>query len=103
MSLLLFKKCFLESIRAGQKRSTIRRWRAPRVRAGGRAYAPGIGWITIEHVDEVRLRDLDDVDAHADGFENLTQMRRELRRIYPSVKTDGKCWFRVRFTVVAEG
>ena len=99
MSLLLFKKCFLEPIRAGQKRSTIRRWRSPRVRAGGRAFSPGIGWVTIEDVNEINLRDLDNADARADGFDNATQMRRELRRIYPAIKKDGKCWFRVRFTI----
>lgn len=99
MSLLLFKKCYLEAIRTGLKQTTIRRWSRPRVRAGGRAYSPGLGWICIENVDEVELRKLDDGDARADGFGSAAQMRKELRRIYPKVKTDGKFWFRVRFRI----
>jgi hypothetical protein len=100
MSLLLFKKCFLEAIRAGQKRSTIRRWRTPRVRAGGRAFSPGLGWVNIENVDVVSLRELNDWDARVDGFASAMQMRRELKKIYPHSKSDGKRWFRVRFKFV---
>jgi hypothetical protein len=99
MSLLLFKKCFLEAIRTGAKRTTVRRWSRPRVHAGGRAFSPGVGWICIENVDEVDLGDLDDIDARADGFGSAAQMRRELKKIYPEVPTDGKSWFRVRFRV----
>ena len=99
MGLLLFKKCFLEAIRTGSKQTTIRRWTRPRLRPGTRAFSPGVGWICIENVDEVNLRDLDDLDARADGFESVAKMRRELRKIYPKVKSDGKTWFRVRFRV----
>ena len=99
MSLLLFKKCFLEAIRSGAKQTTIRRWSKPRVRAGARAYAPGLGWICIENVAEVDLRELDDGDARADGFNSVAQMRKELRRMYPKLKNDGKVWFRVRFRI----
>jgi hypothetical protein len=102
MSLLLFKKQFLEAIRAGEKRTTIRRWARPRVRAGGRAYSPGLGWVAIDHVDEVNLRDLDDGDARADGFGSVLLMRRELKKIYPDARSDGKFWFRVRFTWAAD-
>ena len=99
MSLLLFKKGFLNAIRTGEKRTTIRRWNKPRVRAGGRAFSPGIGWISIEDIEEVNLADLNECDERADGFHNAAQMRKELGRIYPNVKADGKCWFRVRFRI----
>ncbi|HEY8665456.1 MAG TPA: ASCH domain-containing protein [Tepidisphaeraceae bacterium] len=102
MLLLLFKKQFFESIRAGQKRTTIRRWTKPRVCAGKQAFTPGLGWISIECVDVVLLRELDDVDAQADGFASAEQIRRELRRLYPAIKRDGKHWFRVRFSLTFE-
>lgn len=99
MALLLFQKRFLEAIRTGEKKTTIRRWSRPRVQPGRRAFSPGLGWISIENVDEVKLRDLDDTDARADGFDSARQMRRELKRIYPRIKADGKCWFRIRFRI----
>jgi hypothetical protein len=98
MSLLLFKKQFLDAIRAGEKRTTIRRWTRPRVRAGTRAFSPGLGWLAIDHVDEVSLRDLNDHDARADGFDCAAQMRRELAKLYPAANSEGKSWFLVRFT-----
>jgi hypothetical protein len=97
MSLLLFKKQFLELIRSGEKQTTIRRWRNARVRAGRQAFAPGLGWIAIEEIHHVKLRDLNDADARADGFNSAASMRRELRKLYPQSRSDGKSWFRIRF------
>jgi hypothetical protein len=93
MSLLLLQKRFLEAIRTGEKKTK------PRVQPGGRAFSPGLGWVSIEKIDEVKLQDLDESDARADGFDSVAAMRRELRRIYPQIKADGKCWFRVRFRI----
>jgi hypothetical protein len=101
MSLLLFKKRFVESIRTGQKRTTIRRWDRPRVFAGRRAFSPGVGWLLIEAIEVVALRELSAADAKADGFVTAREMRRELKEIYPTEKSDGKRWFRVRFTIEA--
>jgi hypothetical protein len=98
MGQLLFKKCFWEAIRRGSKRTTVRRWRSPRLRAGQRAFAPGLGWLLIESVDVVAdLDDLADADARADGFETLEQMKRALHELYPSRARDGRRWFRVAF------
>jgi hypothetical protein len=102
MSLLLFKKPFLELIRSGEKQTTIRRWRNARVRAGRRVFAPGLGWIAIEEINQIKLRDLNDADAHADGFKNAALMRRELRKLYPQIRSDGKAWFRIRFKLPAK-
>jgi hypothetical protein len=100
MGQLLFKKCFAEPIRAGTKTTTLRRWASPRVRAGERLFSPGIGWLRIESVEPLASLDsLTDADARADGFENLSQLKRMLRRIYPHAKSDGRGWFKVAFRV----
>jgi hypothetical protein len=97
MGQLLFKKCFFDAIRSGQKRTTIRRWSSARLKAGQRAFAPGLGYLTIEAVDVVRLEQLSDADALADGFDSLAQMKRMLRRLYPAAASDGRQWFKVSF------
>ena len=45
---LFFKKPLQEAIRAGRKRTTIRRWKTAGLRAGDRTYAPGLGWLRID-------------------------------------------------------
>jgi hypothetical protein len=102
MGQLLFKKCFWDAIREGTKRTTVRRWRAARVKPGGRAWAPGVGWLTILSVDVVRsLEQLTDADAIADGFTTAADMRKVLREIYPNSSGDGRQWFRVEFATEA--
>ena len=97
MGQLLFKKCFWQSIHDGTKRTTIRRWLRPRVKPGGRAFAPGIGWLLIDSIEIVSLTKLTDADARADGFECARAMRRALREFYPRIARDGRKWFRVAF------
>jgi hypothetical protein len=97
MSLLLFKKEFATAIRSGSKTTTLRRWARPRVGVGRRAFAPGIGWLFIEAVDQVELEALDDRDASSDGFASMAAMLKKLTLLYPTEKLDGKQWYRVRF------
>jgi hypothetical protein len=97
MGQLLFKKCFWDAIRRGTKRTTIRRWASARLKAGRRAWTPGLGWLEIESVQVVELADLGDADARADGFDSAGEMLRALRAIYPSHDSDGRRWFRVTF------
>jgi hypothetical protein len=100
MALLLFKKEFRAAIREGRKRTTLRRWKVARVRAGSRAFAPGVGWLVIEEVESIEhLRLLKIEDARADGFASRAQMTRALRELYPAkmCREDGRMWFRVRF------
>ena len=97
MSLLLFKKQFIQSIRAGQKTTTIRRWTTSRVRERQRAFAPGIGWLIIEAVEQIAILELTPADAQSDGFASKAEMIASLRDLYPDPKRDGKQWFRVRF------
>lgn len=104
MGQLLFKKSFLEPIRSGSKTTTLRRWGSPRVRAGERIFSPGVGWLRIDSVERLvgGLDSLSDADAAADGFADLRQMKRALRRLYPQSereKGDGRGWFKVAFRV----
>jgi hypothetical protein len=103
MGQLLFKKCFWDAIRRGSKQTTVRRWTSPRLRAGQRAFVPGLGWLIIEAVEVVNLDQLGDADARADGFETLAQMKRELHRLYPKRRGDGRQWFRVAFRTDGDG
>ena len=99
MGQLFFKKPLQVAIREGRKRTTIRRWHRPRLRAGQEAFAPGVGWLAIEAVEPVELSGLGDADARADGFASLRELRRVLLELYPDHARDGKHWFRVAFTL----
>jgi hypothetical protein len=103
MGQLLFKKVFWDAIRAGTKRTTVRRWPRPRVSAGSRAFAPGVGWLAVESVDEIAdLARLRESDAVADGFASVGDMIETLLSLYPAHATDGKRWFRVSFHAEAD-
>lgn len=97
MSQLFFKKRFQDAIRAGTKRTTIRRWDRPLLQAGQQAFSPGLGWLLIEAVDAVELDALGDDDAGADGFASAAEMKQLLIELYPRHATDQKQWFRIRF------
>jgi hypothetical protein len=97
MSQLHFKKEFWPLIRSGRKRTTIRRWSAARVKANSRCYAPGLGWLLIDAVEPIALKQLTAADARADGFTSLKLLHHTLQEIYPDQATDGRSWFRVTF------
>jgi len=103
MGLLLFKKCFFASIVSGTKVTTLRRWKTQRLRAGARAFCPGLGWLDVTSVDVVELNDLTDADAHGDGFDDHAGMMKALEEIYPDHATDGRIWFKVRFAMNPDG
>lgn len=95
--MLLFKKKFLPAIRAGEKTQTIRLWPWRRMRVGQRSYIPGVGYISITAVDEVRLTELTDADAALDGFATADALRSEIEAIYGEKLASGSQTFRVRF------
>ncbi len=99
--MLLFKKEFLPAIRQGRKRQTIRLWPYRRMRPGQRSYIPGVGPIRIVAVEPIRLEELTEEDARADGFESLEQLHQALRRIYAQADS-GKNYqpYRVRFELL---
>ena len=84
-------------ILSGEKRTTIRRWNAPRVKAQSRCWAPGLGWLFVESVEQIDLKKLTLADAQADGFASVVSMRKTLFEFYPDHETDGRSWFRVTF------
>jgi hypothetical protein len=97
--MLLFKKKFLPAIRSGEKTQTIRLWKWRTMRAGQRSYIPGAGHIRVDGVDEVRLEDLTDADAHPDGFPTADALRCELITIYGDRIAAGYKAFRVTFHI----
>ncbi len=101
--MLLFKKQFLPAIRQGRKRQTIRLWPYRRMRPGQRSYIPGVGPIRITRVEPVRLEELTDQDAVADGFDTVEQLRRALEEIYQQAqKEKGHQPYRVCFELLSE-
>jgi hypothetical protein len=99
--MLLFKKRFLDAIRAGQKTQTIRLWPYRRMRAGQRSYIPGVGYIEVTAVDEVALEQLTDADAIPDGFPTAAELRAEIARIYADPANADQRAFRIVFRVLA--
>src|SRR4051812_47855569 len=102
MLMLLFKKRFLEAIRAGQKTQTIRLWKYRRMKPGQASYIPGAGYIRVDSVDEVRLEDLSDDDARRDGFESADALRGVLSELYPQQLADGHKAFRIVFHTISK-
>jgi hypothetical protein len=70
------------------------------MRAGQESYIPGAGYIAVDAVDLVRLEDLTDADALADGFDSADSLRAALEEIYPRELALGHQAYRVRFRVV---
>ncbi len=99
MAQLFFKKAMQVAIREGRKRTTLRRWNEPQLRAGREAFSPGLGWLAVERVEPVDLNALGLADARADGFTSLAELREVLFSLYPDHVGDGKRWFRVCFTM----
>lgn len=102
MPQLLFKRKYFEAIRRGRKTTTLRRWKSCKVHAGGSATTPGLGVLKILDCQRVKLRNLKDDDAKADGFESLSDLRQTLKRLYPNLKKDGKQWYKISFELVSE-
>ncbi len=99
--MLLFKKKFLDLIRAGEKTQTIRLWKFRRMRAGQQSYIPGVGYIDITAVDEVTLEHLTEDDARRDGFVSADALRQEIRDLYPHQLAEGHRVYRLVFAVAS--
>lgn len=100
--MLLFKKKFLPAIRAGEKTQTIRLWRWRMMRNGQRSYIPGVGYIRIEQVEQVKLDELTDADAVPDGFPTADLLRQEIQELYADKLSKGYNAFRVVFSLLEE-
>lgn len=98
--MLLFKKKFLDAIRSGEKTQTIRFWPQRRMKPGQRSYIPGVGYISVDAVEQVELSQLADADAQRDGFPDVAALREELAVLYKQRVDGSKTFYRVRFAVL---
>ena len=99
LTMLLFKKKFLEQIKQGEKTQTIRLWKYRRMKSGQRSYIPGVGYIAIENVEPIELSRLTDADAVLDGFLSAELLRNEIRTLYTLEEQKKLTPFRIRFSV----
>lgn len=95
--MLLFKSRFFPAIRQGRKRQTIRFWRRRIVRPGQIHRVPGLGYLRVLQVEEIRPEGLTGEDAAADGFSSVEALREELGRLYDRARRRGRRCYRVRF------
>jgi hypothetical protein len=102
VSMLLFKRKFLDDIRSGAKTQTIRLWKHRMMRSGQRSYIPGVGRIRVTTVEQVDVDALTDADAIPDGFATATALKEELRTIYGEQLESGHQAYRVIFHRVDE-
>lgn len=96
--MLMMKKIYFDAIRRGEKTTTLRYWRWPRVRPGTVQTIRGLGSIRIDDLTAVGKDDLTDAHARADGFEGLAALREAMDAIYPPANRDGRRLYLVRFT-----
>lgn len=80
--MILFEKQFVDSILSGSKTRTYRSWKKPRCKVGSvhqakTDYSVGslFAHLLIASVRSVRLADITDEDAKADGFDNAYMLR----------------------------
>ncbi|HEV3134466.1 MAG TPA: hypothetical protein VG348_07135 [Acidimicrobiia bacterium] len=64
---MLFKRHALDGLADGTITVAFRRWARPRVRAGGQLRT-GVGVVSVDAVDEVRVADITEEDARRAGF-----------------------------------
>jgi hypothetical protein len=76
---MLFRKEFLEGIRAGVVTLAFRRWRRPSVRAGGTLLTP-VGQLSIKSVEPVPRSRISAADAHRAGYDSREILLKELER-----------------------
>ena len=67
-----------EAVRSGGVTTSIRIWKSPRVKVGGR-YALSPGWVEVTPVLELGLADVTDDMARESGFANRVDLLRTAR------------------------
>ena len=82
--MLTFKRKFWDAVLSGEKTQTLRIWKTLRIRENQKSYAPGIGPLWIDSIEEVSFEELTDADAIPDGFSSIEALRKEIRAIYGS-------------------
>jgi len=74
---VLFRRRFLDGIRAGEITLAFRRWERPRARAGGRQRT-AVGELAIDSVEAVDRDGITAGDARRAGFDSLDELLDEL-------------------------
>lgn len=75
---MLFKTRFHEGIRNGRITCTVRVWKRPRVKLGGR-YALGDGAVVVDRVREIRLDEITPALARRSGFASVVDLLKTAR------------------------
>jgi len=70
---MLFKTRFHERIRSGQISCTVRVWKRPHVKTGGR-YVLGDGAVVVDRIHETRLDDITPALARRSGFASVVDL-----------------------------
>lgn len=76
---MLFRKQFLEGIRAGVVTLAFRRWRRPTVRAGGVLLTPA-GQLSIQSVNPIEPHRISTADARRAGYDSRAALLDELQQ-----------------------
>ena len=98
--MLLFKKKFLDAIRAGEKTQSIRLWKHRKLKPMQKSYIPGAGYIEVLAVDAVDVATLTDADALPDGFPSADALRKEIEQLYAEQLGSGHQAYRIRFRLL---
>ena len=67
-----------DRIRSGEVESTLRIWRSPRVRVGGR-YALPPGHVVVDSIMEIELADISAEMARRSGFDGIVDLLKVAR------------------------
>lgn len=76
---MLFRRQFLDGLRAGKVTLAFRRWRRPSVRAGGTLLTP-IGQLQIESVTTASAAQISTAEARRAGYGSREELLAELNR-----------------------
>jgi hypothetical protein len=72
------------------------------MRAGGRRFIPGVGYIRVTIVKEVELDGLTNDDARPDGFATADLLRAKLAWLYRQQLAEGYRVFRIVFELAPD-
>jgi hypothetical protein len=70
---MTFTKRLREPIMRGEITCTVRIWRSPRVKVGGR-YALGAGFVEVQSIREIALADITPSMARRSGFQGVVDL-----------------------------
>ena len=70
---MMFTKSLREGVRYGRIRCSIRIWKYPHVKVGGR-YPMEVGHIVVDSISQITLTDITDDLARESGFESVDDL-----------------------------